>query len=92
MKLHDLKPNPGAKKSRIRAGRGTAGRRGKTAGRGTKGQGARAGGGDGLKPGQVLVSDVVRQLLLGKGFEFTPMGEAELKGLDEAVAVFEVTW
>lgn len=45
MKLHDLKPNRGAKKSRIRAGRGTAGRRGKTAGRGTKGQGARAGGG-----------------------------------------------
>lgn len=45
MKLHELKSNPGAKKSRIRAGRGTAGKRGKTAGRGTKGQGARAGGG-----------------------------------------------
>jgi len=45
MKLHDLKPNRGAKKSRLRAGRGTASRRGKTAGRGTKGQGARAGGG-----------------------------------------------
>ncbi len=45
MKLHDLKPNRGAKKSRLRAGRGTGSRRGKTAGRGTKGQGARAGGG-----------------------------------------------
>lgn len=45
MKIHELKPNEGAKKSRIRAGRGTAGRRGKTAGRGTKGQGARTGGG-----------------------------------------------
>lgn len=45
MKLHDLKPNKGAKKARIRAARGTGGRRGKTAGRGTKGQGARAGGG-----------------------------------------------
>jgi large subunit ribosomal protein L15 len=45
MKIHDLKPNEGAKKSRIRAGRGTGGRRGKTAGRGMKGQGARAGGG-----------------------------------------------
>jgi hypothetical protein len=33
---------------------------------------------------------VVRQLLLGKGFEFTSVGEAELKGFDEAVALYEV--
>jgi large subunit ribosomal protein L15 len=45
MKLHDLKPNTGAKKSRIRVARGTAGRGGKTAGRGIKGYGARAGSG-----------------------------------------------
>ena len=45
MKLHDLKPNKGAKKSRIRVARGTGGKRGKTAGRGMKGQGARTGGG-----------------------------------------------
>jgi large subunit ribosomal protein L15 len=45
MKLHDLKPNKDSKKSRIRVARGTSGRRGKTAGRGTKGQGARTGGG-----------------------------------------------
>src|SRR4030065_1369212 len=43
MKLHELKPQIGSKKKGIRVGRGTAGRRGKTAGRGTKGQGARAG-------------------------------------------------
>ena len=43
MKLHDLKPQIGAKKQGIRVGRGTAGRRGKTGGRGTKGQGARSG-------------------------------------------------
>jgi len=43
MKLHELKPQVGAKKEGIRVGRGTAGRRGKTGGRGTKGQGARAG-------------------------------------------------
>ena len=48
MKLHDLKPNKGAKKSRIRVARGTAGRRGKTAGRGVKGYGARAGSGGAL--------------------------------------------
>jgi large subunit ribosomal protein L15 len=45
MDLHDLKPNKGKTKNRIRAARGTGGKRGKTAGRGTKGQGARAGGG-----------------------------------------------
>ena len=48
MKLHDLKPNEGSKKARIRVARGTAGRGGKTAGRGVKGYGARAGSGGAL--------------------------------------------
>ncbi len=48
MKLHDLKPNKGAKKDRKRVGRGYGSGYGKTAGRGTKGQKARAGGGVGL--------------------------------------------
>ncbi len=47
MKLHDLAPAPGSHRPRRRAGRGIGGRRGKTAGRGTKGQGAR----DTVKPG-----------------------------------------
>ena len=41
IKLHHLRPAPGAKKDKIRVGRGEGGRRGKTAGRGTKGTGAR---------------------------------------------------
>jgi large subunit ribosomal protein L15 len=41
IKIHDLQPAPGERKAAIRVGRGTGGRRGKTAGRGTKGQGAR---------------------------------------------------
>ena len=45
MKLHDLKPNIGAKKNRKRIGRGYGSGTGKTSGRGTKGQNARAGGG-----------------------------------------------
>lgn len=45
MKLHDLKPNTGAKKNRKRVGRGISAGQGKTAGRGTKGQKARSGGG-----------------------------------------------
>ena len=41
MKLHDLQPTPGSKRKKTRAARGIAGKKGKTAGRGTKGQGAR---------------------------------------------------
>jgi large subunit ribosomal protein L15 len=48
MKLHDLKPRPGSKKSRKRVGRGISAGQGKTAGRGTKGEGARAGTGGNL--------------------------------------------
>ncbi|WP_370246543.1 50S ribosomal protein L15 [Nocardioides sp.] len=40
LKLHHLKPAPGAKKAKIRVGRGE-GSKGKTAGRGTKGTKAR---------------------------------------------------
>ena len=41
IKFHHLKSTPGSTKSKIRKGRGEAGKRGKTAGRGTKGTGAR---------------------------------------------------
>jgi large subunit ribosomal protein L15 len=41
LKLHHLRPAPGAKTAKARVGRGEAGRRGKTAGRGTKGSKAR---------------------------------------------------
>ncbi len=41
LKVHHLRPAPGAKTAKARVGRGEAGRRGKTAGRGTKGSGAR---------------------------------------------------
>ncbi|HOQ53739.1 MAG TPA: 50S ribosomal protein L15 [Micropruina sp.] len=41
LKLHHLRPAPGAKTEKTRVGRGEGGKRGKTAGRGTKGSGAR---------------------------------------------------
>src|SRR5690625_5641786 len=41
LKVHHLRPAPGAKKSKHRVGRGDAGKGGKTAGRGTKGTKAR---------------------------------------------------
>ena len=43
MRLHNLKPRPGAKHRRKRLGQGESSGRGKTAGRGGKGQTARSG-------------------------------------------------
>ncbi|EMD82276.1 50S ribosomal protein L15 [Pacificimonas flava] len=43
MKISDLKDNPGARKSRMRVGRGEGSGKGKTGGRGHKGQKARSG-------------------------------------------------
>jgi len=42
--------------------------------------------------GEILVSDVVRQLAKGKDFLFADRGEASLKGFDEPVRLFEVRW
>jgi class 3 adenylate cyclase len=42
--------------------------------------------------GQVLVSDVVRQLVAGKGFLFHDTGEHALKGLEDAIRVWELRW
>jgi len=44
MKIHDLKPAPGAHRKADRVGRGTGSGRGKTSGRGQKGQNARSQG------------------------------------------------
>src|SRR5579859_5485621 len=43
MKLNDLRDNPGARKVRMRVGRGIGSGKGKTSGRGVKGQTARTG-------------------------------------------------
>lgn len=67
MKLHDLKPSPGAIHRRKRVGRGIAAGKGKTAGRGTKGYGARSGSGGKLyrEGGQL---PLVRRLPFKRGF------------------------
>jgi large subunit ribosomal protein L15 len=76
MKLHDLKPNEGANKSRKRVGRGIAAGQGKTAGRGMKGQGARTGGGTRLyHQGGNLPFFRRLPFLRGKGF--TPINRVE---------------
>ncbi len=44
------------------------------------------------KGGEILVSDVVRQLAKGKDFLFADRGEASLKGFEEPVRLYEVRW
>lgn len=53
MKLQDLAPPPGSRKTKIRVGRGRRGRRGKTAGRGQKGARARGPISRGYEGGQI---------------------------------------
>ena len=66
MKVHDLHPAPGSTKAKKRVGRGIGGRRGKTAGRGTKGQGARNNIKPGFEGGQLPLAMRIPKL---KGFK-----------------------
>ena len=47
---------------------------------------------DYARPGVVVVSSVVRDLAIGKGFTFGPGGEATLKGLPVPVSLCELSW
>ncbi|HYM16182.1 MAG TPA: adenylate/guanylate cyclase domain-containing protein [Dehalococcoidia bacterium] len=42
--------------------------------------------------GEIVVSNVVRELCAGKGFRFTDRGAFVPKGFDEAVRLYEVRW
>lgn len=42
--------------------------------------------------GQILVSNVIRDLCIGKEFAFEARGDHQLKGFDEAMRLFEVRW
>lgn len=95
MQLHDLKPNPGAKKDRKRIGRGTGSGSGKTAGRGTKGQKARTSGG--VRPYHMGGNlPFYRKLPFLRGEGFTPVNrvryaEVNLEKLSGFAAQSEVT-
>ncbi len=65
MRVDDLTPAPGSKKSPKRVGRGIGGKGGKTAGRGTKGQRARNTVARGFEGGQMPLKQRVPKL---KGF------------------------
>ena len=92
MKLHELRPAPGAKKSRKRIGRGIAAGQGKTAGRGTKGQNARSGGGvpPYFEGGQL---PIVRRLPHKRGFKnrfkvhYVPVNLERLLSFEENIVI-----
>ena len=76
MKLHDLQPNFGAKRSKKRVGRGPGAGQGKTAGKGTKGQAVRQGAGGKLyRQGGNL--PFFRRLPFMRGEGFTPPSRVE---------------
>jgi len=90
MKLHELHPAEGAKKSRKRVGRGVAAGQGKTAGRGTKGQKARSGGNvpPYFEGGQL---PLVRKLPFVRGYKFFNPYKVEFEpvNLDDLAYSFE---
>jgi len=90
MKVHDLKPAAGSNTRGIRVGRGTGGRRGKTAGRGTKGQAARGAIKMNFEGGQMPLHMRVPKL---KGFKNPFRVEYQAINLDiiEASALDNVT-
>ena len=47
---------------------------------------------DHAEAGQILVSNVVRELSAGKGFLFADIGEIVPKGFEDAVRLYEVRW
>ncbi|MDJ0771025.1 MAG: 50S ribosomal protein L15 [Ilumatobacter sp.] len=93
MRVDDLAPAPGSKKASRRVGRGTGGRRGKTAGRGTKGTRARNTVAAGFEGGQTPLKMRVPKL---KGFtnpfrvEYSAVNLDTLDVMSEATVTPEV--
>lgn len=84
LKVHDLRPAPGAKTAKTRVGRGEASK-GKTAGRGTKGTGARKNVPVGFEGGQMPMQ---RRLPKLKGFTNPFRTEYQVVNLDRLSELF----
>jgi large subunit ribosomal protein L15 len=84
LKLHHLRPAPGAKKPKTRVGRGE-GSKGKTAGRGTKGTGARYQVPAGFEGGQTPIHMRLPKL---KGFKSPFKVTYQVVNLDRLEALF----
>ena len=84
LRVHDLRPAPGARTAKTRVGRGE-GSKGKTAGRGTKGTGARKNVPAGFEGGQMPLA---RRLPKLKGFKNPFRTEYQVVNLDRLEALF----
>jgi len=84
LKLHDLRPAPGAHKEKMRVGRGE-GSKGKTAGRGTKGTKARYQVPERFEGGQMPLHMRLPKL---KGFKNPFRTEYQVVNLDKLAALY----
>ncbi len=84
LKLHHLRPAPGAKTAKTRVGRGEGGK-GKTAGRGTKGSKARNSVAAGFEGGQMPLHMRLPKL---KGFQNPFRVEYQVVNLDRIAALY----
>ncbi|TWK65782.1 50S ribosomal protein L15 [Bacillus licheniformis] len=89
MKLHELKPTEGSRKTRNRVGRGIGSGNGKTAGKGHKGQNARSGGG--VRPGFEGGQMPLFQRLPKRGFTNINRKEFAVVNLDKLNSFAEGT-
>jgi large subunit ribosomal protein L15 len=90
VKLNELKPAPGSKKTRRRVGRGLGSGRGKTAGRGQKGQASRAGfsQGAGWEGGRSrLIMRLPKRGFSKVKLEYQIVNVGALNGFDEGATV-----
>jgi large subunit ribosomal protein L15 len=85
LKLHHLRPAPGAHKAKIRVGRGEGGKRGKTAGRGTKGSKARNNIPENFEGGQIPLHMRIPKL---RGFTNPFRTEYQVVNLDRIAVLF----
>jgi large subunit ribosomal protein L15 len=84
LKVHHLRPAPGAKTAKTRVGRGE-GSKGKTAGRGTKGSGARRNIPENFEGGQMPMHMRIPKL---RGFKNPFRVEYQIVNLDRLGALF----
>jgi large subunit ribosomal protein L15 len=94
MRLHDLKPRPGAKHRRKRLGQGESSGRGKTSGRGGKGQTARSGSSIriGFEGGQMpLIRRIPKRGFNNTRFgtRYIPVNVGELDAFENGASVNE---
>jgi large subunit ribosomal protein L15 len=85
IKIHHLRPAPGAKTEKIRVGRGEGGKRGKTAGRGTKGTKARKNVPAGFEGGQMPIHMRLPKL---RGFKNRFRTEYQPVNVDDIARLF----